>query len=80
MTVIIRMKRTGSKKNAHFRLVVCDSRSPKEGRFIEELGSYDPHKTEEKTKLKLERIRHWITAGAQTSQTVKTLLKKAGIF
>jgi small subunit ribosomal protein S16 len=79
MAVSMRLKRIGNKHNAFYRVVVADSRSPRDGRFIEELGWYDPHKTEEKSDLNKERVEYWVSKGVIVSETVKSLLKKEGI-
>ena len=76
--VKIRLRRMGAKKAPFYRIVVADSRYPRDGRFIEEIGTYDP--TAEPTVLKVdaERAQAWIKTGAQPTETVKALLKKAG--
>ena len=74
MAVKIRFKRMGSKKNPFYRVVVADSRAPRDGKFIEELGYYNPLTKE--TKLDGELVSKWIAAGAQPTDTVKALLKK----
>ena len=79
MAAVIRLKRIGSNKRACFRIVVTDSRSPRDGRFIEELGTYDPRKTEPLVTFKKERAEYWISVGATPSPTVKSLLKKQGV-
>ena len=76
MAVKIRFKRMGSKKNPFYRVVVADSRSPRDGRFIEELGYYNP--LTEETKLDGEKAAEWIAKGAQPTDTVRALLKKNG--
>ena len=76
MATIIRLKRLGTKKKPHMRLVVCDKRFPRDGRFIEEVGYYDPSAKPEKFQIKKERITHWMKLGAKPSPTVKALLKK----
>ena len=76
MSVLIRIKRFGTKKKVHWRVVVADAKMPRDGRFIEEVGYYDPRKTPAKVQLKVERIKHWISKGAQATDTVKSLLKK----
>ena len=77
MAVRIRMKRIGAKNNPVFRIVVADSRSPRDGRFLEELGTYHPRQRGDNFKLDLERAQHWISKGAQPSETVASFLKKA---
>ena len=75
--VRIRLRRTGSKKNASYRIVVADERSPRDGRFIEELGYYNPLSDPVELKVDVERANDWIKKGAQPTETVKSLLKKA---
>jgi len=77
MAVRIRMKRIGAKNQPVFRIVVADSRSPRDGRFIEELGTYWPRKKTDNVKLDLERAKYWISKGAQPSDTVRSFIKKA---
>lgn len=80
MAVKIRLKRMGAKKEPFYRVVVADSKSPRDGRFIEELGYYNPT-TEPKTiKIDGEKAAKWLKTGAQPSETVKGLFKKAGIM
>ena len=67
----------GAKKAPYYRIVVADSRSPRDGRFIEELGTYDPMADSEKLKVNQERVAYWIANGAQPTDTVRGLLKKA---
>ena len=74
--VKIRLRRVGAKKAPYYRVIVADSRSPRDGRFIEELGTYDPSADGEKIKLDLERAKYWISNGAQPTDTVRGLLKK----
>ncbi len=71
------MKRIGAKNKPAFRIVVADSRSPRDGRFIEELGTYQPRKTGDNFKLDLERAKYWLSKGAKPSDTVASFLKKA---
>lgn len=78
MAVRIRLKRIGAKNAPAYRIVVADSRSPRDGRFIEELGGYDPKKKAGTFKLDVERARYWISKGAQPSETVASFIKKAG--
>lgn len=78
MAVVIRLKRIGANKKPCFRIVVADSRSPRDGSFIEELGTYDPRKNPPFITLKKERAEYWIGVGAQPSPTVKSLLKRQG--
>lgn len=78
MAVKIRMKRVGAKNAPFFRIVVADSRSPRDGKFIEELGSYQPLKKGDNFTLNLDRAKYWISKGAQPSDTVASFIKKAG--
>ena len=75
--VKIRLRRMGAKKAPYYRIVVADSRSPRDGRFIEELGTYDPMADGEKLKVNQERVAYWVANGAQPTDTVRGLLKKA---
>ena len=77
MSVKIRMKRVGKKNMPAFRIVVADSRSPRDGKFIEEIGTYNPLKKGENFSLKMERADYWISKGAQPSDTVASFIKKA---
>ena len=74
--VKIRLRRMGAKKAPYYRIIVADSRSPRDGRFIEELGTYDPSAVENKITVDLERAKYWIANGAQPTDTVRGLLKK----
>ena len=74
--VKIRLRRMGAKKAPYYRIVVADSRSPRDGRFIEELGTYAPMAEGEKIKVNMERAKYWISNGAQPTDTVRGLLKK----
>ena len=76
MAVKIRMKRVGTKNTPVYRIVVADSRSPRDGKFIEEIGTYQPLKSGENYSLKLERAQYWISKGAQPSDTVASFIKK----
>ena len=78
MAVRIRMKQLGRKHRHYYRIVAIDGRQPRDGRIIEELGSYDPtvHDTDERVRLQPERIKYWISVGAQPSEKVAVLLKK----
>ncbi len=79
--VKIRLKRMGAKKRPYYRIVVMDSRSPRDGRTIEELGYYHPVEAEDRqVKFKEERVRDWINKGAQPTTTVKKLLNKNNFF
>jgi small subunit ribosomal protein S16 len=77
MAVKIRLTRTGATNNACYRVVAADSRSPRDGRHLEILGWYDPNQTGTNYKLKLDRVDHWIGVGAQVSDTVASLVRKA---
>ena len=74
--VKIRLRRMGAKKAPYYRIIVADSRSPRDGRFIEEIGVYDPMAEGEKIKVDMERAKYWISNGAQPTDTVRGLLKK----
>jgi len=67
----------GAKKNPYYRIVIADSKSPRDGRFIEEIGTYDPVKTPSEIVIDLERADYWIKNGAQPTDTVRALIKKA---
>ena len=75
--VKIRLRRMGAKKAPYYRIVVADSRSPRDGRFIEEIGTYDPLSETNPLRVDLERAKYWIATGAQPTDTVRGLLKKA---
>lgn len=78
--VRIRLRREGRKKNPMYRIVVADSRSPREGRFIEIIGTYQPRKTDGAVELKHDRANYWLDVGAQPSDTVRSILRRAGIM
>ena len=78
MAVKIRLTRTGARNDVCYRLVAADARSPRDGRFLEILGWYDPKQEGTNFELKMDRIDHWKSKGAQMSDTVKSLVKKAG--
>lgn len=80
MSVKIRMRRMGSKRNAFYRLVVADSRKPRDGRFIEELGYYNPTTEPATVNIDEDKALQWLNDGATPSNTVKSLLKKEGIM
>ena len=80
MAVKIRLKRMGSKKNPFYRVVVADSRSPRDGRFIETVGTYNPLVTENQVTLKEDRVLAWLENGAQPSDTVRNILSKEGVL
>ena len=79
MAVKIRLRRMGEKKNPFYRIVVADSRSPRDGRFIEEIGTYNPCVEPSEIKIDAEKAKQWIANGAQPTESVAKLLKKAGI-
>ena len=74
--VKIRLRRMGAKKAPFYRIVVADSRCPRDGRFIEEIGTYDPMAEGENIKVDLERAKYWVSNGAQPTETVRGLLTK----
>ena len=78
MSVKIRLKRMGMKKKPFYRVVVADIRSPRNGRFIEEIGYYDPMKSPAEIKIDNERAKYWLGNGAQPTETTRILLKKSG--
>ena len=80
MAVKIRLRRMGAKKAPFYRVVVADSRFPRDGRFIEEIGYYNPISTPVEIKIDAEKAQTWIKKGAQPTDTVKVLLKKNGII
>jgi len=77
MPVRIRLKRVGAKNSPVYRVVVADGRSPRDGKFIEEIGTYHPVRKGENFSIDLERARHWISKGAQPSETVASFLRRA---
>ncbi|MGN0656904.1 MAG: 30S ribosomal protein S16 [Ruminiclostridium sp.] len=79
MAVKIRLRRMGAKKAPFYRVVVADSRYPRDGRFIEEIGYYDPTKEPSVVKIDTEKAQQWIKNGAQPTETVKKLLKSNGV-
>ncbi len=80
MAVKMRLRRMGAKKAPFYRIVVADSRYPRDGRFIEEIGYYDPTKEPSVVKVDAEKAKTWIANGAQPTDTVKGILKKEGIL
>ena len=76
MAVKMRLKRMGAKKKPFYRIVVADSRSPRDGRFIEEIGVYDPTREPSVIKIDAEKAKKWIANGAQPTDTVRALMKK----
>ena len=79
MAVKIRLRRMGQKKAPFYRIVVADSRSPRDGRFIEEIGYYDPTKEPSDIRVDAEAAKKWLATGAQPTQTVERIFKTAGI-
>ena len=79
MATKIRLRRKGAKKKPFFRIVVADSRSPRDGRTIEEIGYYNPNVNPAEIKVDVEAAQKWLATGAQPSDTVRSLLKKAGV-
>jgi small subunit ribosomal protein S16 len=76
MAVSIRLRREGALNRPYYKVVVADSRSPRDGKFIEIIGTYDPKKPGHNSTLKLDRVEYWIRKGAQPSDTVRSLIKK----
>jgi small subunit ribosomal protein S16 len=79
VAVKIRMTRTGRHKRPFYRIVAADERAPRDGRYLEVLGTYDPLASPAKAELKTDRLQHWLSRGAQASTTVKRILLRAGI-
>jgi small subunit ribosomal protein S16 len=80
MSVKIRLRRTGATKRPSYRVVIADSRSPRDGRFIEIVGHYNPLVEPAEVVVKEDRIRHWLSVGALPTDTVARLLKKSGVI
>ena len=80
MAVRIRLRRTGRKKAPMYRIVVADSKSPRDGKFLEIIGQYQPRQGENALNLKADRANYWLDNGAQPSDTVRSLLRKAGVL
>ena len=80
MAVKIRLRRMGRKKRPFYRVIVADSRSPRNGRFIEEIGWYDPLQDPGEIKIDAEKAKKWLDTGAQPTDTARSLLKKSGII
>ena len=78
--VKLRLRRMGAKKRPSYRIVAADSRSPRDGAFIESVGFYDPITDPATINVNLDRARHWINVGAQPTETVRSILKQAGVF
>jgi small subunit ribosomal protein S16 len=76
MSVSIRLRREGTKNRPYYKVVVADSRSPRDGKFIEIIGTYDPKVEGENSQIKIDRAEHWMSRGAQPSDTVRSLLKR----
>jgi len=76
MAVSIRLRREGTTNRPYYKIVVADSRSPRDGKFIEIIGTYDPKLKGDNSTIKIDRAEHWIARGAQPSETVRGLLKK----
>lgn len=77
MAVAIRLRREGTTKRPYYKVVVADSRSPRDGKFIEIIGNYDPKKQADTTNLDLSRAEYWITKGAQPTDTVRSMIRNA---
>jgi small subunit ribosomal protein S16 len=80
MAVRIRLRRTGRKKAPMYRIVVADSRSPRDGKFLEIIGQYQPRQGENALNLRADRANYWLDNGAQPSDTVRSLLRRAGVL
>lgn len=77
MAVVIRLRREGTKNSPYYRVVVADKRSPRDGKFLELVGTYDPKKKDDNSSVKLDRVDYWIKQGAKPSDTVRSLVKRA---
>ncbi len=77
MAVTIRLRREGTKNSPYYRVVVADQRSPRDGKFIEMIGNYDPKKEGDNSNLDLARAEYWVSKGAQPSDTVRSIIRKA---
>ncbi len=80
LAVRIRLRRLGGKRDAFYRIVVADSRTPRDGRFIEEIGYYDPVEEPAQVKIKADRASYWLGTGARPSETVKDIFRRAGLL
>lgn len=80
MAARMRLKRIGAKKRPYYRVVVTDSGSPRDGKFVEEVGTYDPLQDPPAVSFKADRIRHWLSQGVMPSDTVRSLLQSAGLW
>lgn len=78
MAVVLRLRRMGAKKRPVYRIVAADSRCPRDGKYLEALGQYDPRKAEGQVNLEKERVSHWINTGAMLSPAVRNILKREG--
>ena|SRR5262245_35227016 len=76
MAVSIRLRREGAKNSPYYKVVVADRRSPRDGKFIETIGTYDPKKPAQNSTLNIDRVEYWISKGAQPSDTVRSLIKR----
>ena len=79
MAVKIRLRRMGQKKATFYRIIVADSRSPRDGKFIEEVGYYNPMTNPAEIKVDAEKVQKWLDSGAQPTETVKSILNKSGL-
>ncbi|HZO81428.1 MAG TPA: 30S ribosomal protein S16 [Candidatus Binataceae bacterium] len=77
MSLVIRLRRHGSRKKPFYRIVVADSRSPRDGRFVDQVGTYDPAHNPPKVQLRKEQVEKWLRSGAQPSETVRKLIRQA---
>lgn len=77
MAVSIRLRREGAKNRPYYKVVVADKRSPRDGKFIEIIGAYDPKKPDHNSTLNIDRVEYWISKGAQPSDTVRSLIKRS---
>ncbi|NLG38082.1 MAG: 30S ribosomal protein S16 [Clostridiales bacterium] len=80
MAIKLRLKRMGAKKKPFYRIIASDSRSPRDGRFIEEIGYYNPTVDPPEIKIDSEKAQKWMKSGAQPTDTVRSLMKKAGVL
>ena len=80
MAVKLRLKRMGAKKRPYYRIVAADSRSPRDGRFIEAVGTYDPIKKDNNVTLEDEKVMKWLANGAEPTDTVRSILSKSGVW
>ena len=80
MAVKLRLKRMGAKQKPFYRIIVADSSSPRDGRFIETVGTYDPVKADNNITVKEDRVAYWLDNGAQPTDTVKSILSKSGVW